>query len=169
MALRLNIGSCDLPLPKPWINIDLSTSPHIKADLILDGRKLDSHFHENSVDEIYAGHFVEHLMPEEVEEWFAMCFKILKKTGVLCVVTPDFRYIVDKYLQGDENFGIDRLINTYIFSYVQESTHRTIWDRDSMEKLFERHGFSELIEIDRINDDRLAYGVPWQIGFQGMK
>jgi predicted SAM-dependent methyltransferase len=165
----LNIGSCDLPLPKPWINIDNSESPHIQKDLLLDGRKLDEHFSEGTVDRIYAGHFLEHLYPQECEEFLAMCFKLLKPGGDLGLVTPDFRFIVEEYLKGNTDFRIDELIDTFIFSYKQESVHRTLWDVDSMKSLFERHGFKNITEIDRINDDRVAFGVDWQMGVQGFR
>jgi predicted SAM-dependent methyltransferase len=167
--IMLNVGSCDLPLPKPWINIDNSTSPHIKCDLVMDGRKLDDNFSENSVDEIYAGHFCEHLYPQEAEDFVEMCYKLLKPGGVLGIVTPDFKYIAQGYLEGNTDFRIAELIDTYIFSYKQESVHRTFWDFDSMKELFVRHGFKDITEIDRMNDERVAYGVPWQVGCEGTK
>lgn len=169
--IRLNIGSCDLPLPREegWINIDISDSPHIKADLLLDGRKLDDNFSDNSVDEIYAGHFLEHLYPQECEDFVAMCYKLLKPGGYLGLVTPDFQYIAKAYLDGNPDFRISELIETYIFSYKQESVHRTLWDVDSMQPLFIRHGFKNITEIDRMNDPRVAYGVEWQCGIQGVK
>ena len=169
--IRLNIGSCDLPLPRAegWINIDLSTSPHIQADLILDGRELDKNFGDDSVDEIYAGHFLEHLYPTEAEDFVRMSYRLLKPGGILGLVTPDFRFIVNGYLQGEEEFNIAELIETFIFSYKQESVHRSIWDLHSMKELFVRHGFKDVTEIDRMEDPRVAYGVEWQMGVQGIK
>jgi predicted SAM-dependent methyltransferase len=167
--IKINVGSCDLPLPKPWINVDISTSPHIKADLILDGRCLDENFGDGTVDEIYAGHFLEHLYPQEAEDFVAMCYKILKPGGVLGLVTPDFKYIAEGYLKGDPEFRVEELIDTFLFSYKQESVHRTLWDFDSMKELFLRHGFKDITEIDRMNDPRVAFGVPWQMGVQGVK
>lgn len=167
--IKLNIGSCDLPLPKPWINIDISDSPHIKADLILDGRKLDNNFGDNSVDEIYAGHFFEHLYPWEAEKFVDMCYRILKPGGKLGLVTPDFLFIVQQYLQGDPRFSIPELTETYLFSYKQESVHRTIWDIPELLEMLTKYGFKDITEIDRMEDERIAFGVPWQCGVQGIK
>ena len=166
--MKLNIGCCDLPLGG-WTNIDNSASSHIRSDLTLDGTKLDDYFDANSVDEIYAGHFLEHLYPMEANKFIAMCYSLLKPGGKLGVVTPDFRFIVDGYLKGDVRFTVPELINTYIFSYRQESVHRTIWDFDSMKNIFEVHGFKDITEIDRMNDERLAYPAEWQMGVQGVK
>lgn len=165
--IRLNVGSCDLPLPKPWINIDISTSPHVKCDLVLDGRKLDDNFAENSVDEIYAGHFVEHLTPTEVEEWVAMCYKILKPGGILGFVTPDFDYIVRDYLSG--NITLERMNNLYLYSYDQESHHASMWNVEAQMDILRRNGFTNVTEIDRMSDERVAFGVPWQVGVEGRK
>lgn len=164
--MKLNIGSCDLPLPQSegWINIDNSTSSHIKADLVLDGRELDNHFDLGSIDEIYCGHLLEHLKPLEADNFISMCYRLLKPGGVLGIVTPDFRFIVDSYLKGDERFTIPELIDTYIFSYKQESVHRTLWDFNSLRSVCSSHGFKDITEIDRINDVRLAYPAEWQVG-----
>lgn len=169
--IRLNIGSCDLPLPRSegWINIDNSESPHIKKDLLLDGRKLDEHFEDNSVHEIYAGHFLEHLYPQEAFDFVSMSYKLLKPGGILGLVTPDFLFIVQQYLAGDPRFTIPELIETYIFSYKQESVHRTFWDVPELTELFIRNGFTNVTEIDRMNDERLAYPAEWQMGVQGKK
>jgi predicted SAM-dependent methyltransferase len=167
MSIWLNVGSCDLPLPKPWINIDISTSPHIRCDLVLDGRELDQQFDESSVDQIYAGHFVEHLTPLEAHNWISMCYRLLKPGGTLGFVTPDFDYLVKDYLAG--NITLERMTNLYIFSYDQESHHASLWNYPEMEKVCKLVGFSEFTEIDRIKDERLAFGVPWQCGVNAVK
>lgn len=167
--IKLNVGSCDLPLPKPWINIDLSTSPHIISDLTLDGRLLDEHFSPNSVDEIYAGHFVEHLHIEEARAWFQMCHTILKPGGKLCFVTPDFEFIVTRYERGDPSFDIGELEETYLYSWKQESRHMSIWDQDRQMAELETAGFLEISTIDRMEDERLAYPAHWQCGAEGIK
>lgn len=165
--LWLNIGSCDLPLPKPWINIDISTSPHIQCDLVMDGRELDNHFEHESVDRIYAGHFVEHLTPTEAKSWISMCYRLLKPGGDLCFVTPDFDYICKEYLAG--NITLERMNNLYLFSYDQESHHASMWNYKAMEDECKLVGFKEMHEIDRFKDERVAFGVPWQCGINAVK
>lgn len=163
----LNIGSCDLPLPKPWINIDNSTSPHIKADLVMDGRELDKHFNANSVDEIYAAHFLEHLTPEEGNNFIKMCVKLLKPGGRLTIVTPDMRKIAELYLVGD--ITIDELNQTYIFSYVQESLHKSCYDINRLTDVFTNNGLTSITEIDRMGYELLAYPAIWQCGVTAIK
>jgi len=167
--MRINVGCCDLPLPREdgWINVDISTSPHIRADIVADCRDLTTTFGYDEADEIYAGHFVEHLTPTEAEEWVAMCYKVLKPGGILGFVTPDFDYIVKDYLAG--NITLERMNNLYIYSYDQESHHASMWNVEEQKNLLARHGFVDIVEIDRMNDPRLAFGVEWQCGVSGRK
>jgi predicted SAM-dependent methyltransferase len=165
--LWLNCGSCDLPLTKPWLNLDISDSPHIQKDLQMDCRKLDEHFNEGTVDRIYAGHFVEHLTPTEAEEWVAMCYRLLKPGGDLGFTTPDFDYIARDYIAG--NITLERMNNLYIHSYDQESHHMSQWNYAAQAELCRKVGFSEVSELDRMNDERLAFGVPWQVGCNAIK
>lgn len=165
--IKINVGSCDLPLPQPWINVDISTSPHIKSDLVLDGRKLSDHFQEESVDEIYAGHFVEHLTPVEAHNWMCMCFRLLKPGGKLGFVTPDFHYLAQAYL--DDDIPLERMTNLYVFSYEQESHHASLWDPQEQWQALAIVGFRDIREIDRMSDDRLAYPAVWQCGTEGRK
>lgn len=169
MAIMLNLMCCDLPLPKPWINIDLSTSEHIKADLILDCTNLSDHFGTGTVDRIYIGHGLEHLYPQQAHDAMEDWKNVLKAGGDLGIVTPDFRFIAQGYLDNDPRFTHFEMIDTYLFSYKQESVHRTIWDVSSLTSLFEEHDFKDIKEIDRISDNRLAYGVEWQMGVGGVK
>lgn len=164
--LRLNLGCCDLPL-EGWINIDSSTTSHIKADLVADCLDLSDHFAPNSVDEIYCGHLVEHLTPEEADKAMQHWYSLLKPGGVLGIVTPDFRVLCEHYLAGD--MSIERMEAEFVFSYVQESHHASTWDQARQFELFDRHGFHDIKPINRMEDERLAYKDSLQVGTEGRK
>lgn len=166
---RLNLACCDLPLPRSegWINVDNMANDYATPDIVLDCTRLDEHFDAGSVDEIYAGHFVEHLTPEQAEDWVAMCRKVLKPGGKLGFVTPDIDFLARDYLAG--NITLERFQNLYVFSYDQPSHHASIWNLEAQRSLLERHGFSDVAEIDRRSDDRLAYPADWQCGCEGRK
>lgn len=164
--IRLNLGSCDLPLDG-WINVDKSTSAHIKADLHADALDLGNYFEPGTVDEIYAGHLVEHLTPEEAEQAIAYWKSLLKPGGKFGFVTPDFRHLAKEYLAG--GIPLEDMIDIYVFSYCQESHHASLWDQEAQFKILEKHGFSNINPIDRFNDYRIVYGVEWQCGAEGIK
>ena len=160
MSLRLNLGCADCYMPG-WINIDQSESPHIKSDVTADVLKLDEIYpvrgKHKAVDEIYAGHLVEHLTPTEAVDALRGWYSILKPGGKIAICTPDFRAISQMYIEG--KITIDELNDVYIFSYCQESHHRTVWDAESLKKLLIKTGFMNVQEMDRINDERLYAGV----------
>ncbi len=165
-AIKLNLGSADLYLDG-YTNIDISTSDHIKADLTADVLDLSRHFTPESVDEVWAAHLVEHLAPEQVESAVEHWKSLLKSGGILAIVTPDFRVLCEHYLQGD--MTIERMEDEFVYSYVQESHHQSIWDQERLFDLFSRHGFTDLKPIDRFNDPRLAYKDSLQCGVEGKK
>lgn len=162
--IRLNLGCCDLP-KTGYINIDIRES--VKPDLVADVLNLSDHFSENSVDEIWASHLIEHLTPEEADKAVIHWKSLLKQGGKLSIVTPDFKAIAQGYIGGQ--LSLEVLNNEYIYSYVQESLHRCMYDQVSLLELFSKHDFNNLQIIDRLNDERLAYKDSLQVGAEGTK
>lgn len=162
--IRLNLG-CENIKKEGWINIDIN--PKVEPDIVADVTDLSNHFKPNSVDEIYAGHLLEHLYPQEaitaVENWKSL----LKEGGKLCVVVPDFKYLVKAYMGG--SMSIEELAMEYVYSYVQPSHHRWIYDIESLIRFLEEAGFKDIKTIDRLQDERLAYPVNWQVGVEAVK
>lgn len=169
--IKINCGCADLPLPhsEGWINIDISTSQRVKSDMTIDFTRLDEHFEPESVSEIYAGHALEHLTPNEVVVTIMMWKKLLKKGGKIGIVTPDFMEICREYIRGNDEFSIEQLNDRYIYSYCQESLHRSVHDLISLRRLLTSTGFSDVVEIDRFEDKRLAFPNKYQCGMEGIK
>lgn len=164
--IKLNLGCCDIRL-EDFINIDISDSPHVRADLIADALDLSEHFKEGTVDEIYCGHLLEHLDPGEAERAIIHWVSLLKKGGKLHIVTPDFRYLAQEYLAG--GIPIEDMIDIYVFSYVQESLHKSLWDQESLFKIMSKNGLTDLRIINRMDNEFSPYGVEWQCGATGIK
>lgn len=168
--MRLNLGCADLPLPQSdgWINIDYSTSEHIKSDLTCDVMtELQDYFGYGEVDEIYFGHGLEHIPYPEAEKTLRYWISFLKPGGKIAITTPDTKYISEAYLRGE--ISIHQLNDVYIFSYCQEDHHKSMWDAASLIEIFERVGLTEVKECDRNADRRLVMGVPWQVIVEGVK
>ena len=97
MSLKLNLGSGNSPL-KDYINIDLH-SP--LANVCLDlTNKLP--FSDNSIDEIYAKHLIEHF---SISEWPIIkkdWYRVLKPDGLLTIECPDIDRCVKRFLDNSE-------------------------------------------------------------------
>ncbi len=82
---RLNLG-CDIHKLEGFINID--ANPKVNPDLVAD--VMDLPFEANSIDEIYAGHIIEHLQIDHCLEALGHWHKLLKPDGVITISFPDF-------------------------------------------------------------------------------
>jgi hypothetical protein len=82
--IRLNIG-CGPYKMEGYINID--KNPIWKPDKVLDVRK-GLPVHDNSVDEIYASHFIEHLDKDEIIAFMKMSYDKLKNGAMLNLLFP---------------------------------------------------------------------------------
>jgi predicted SAM-dependent methyltransferase len=91
--LRLNLGCGDV-IMEGWINVDLF---HPKAQVRADAKDLC--MFDNSVDEIYASHLIEHFDFQEglkaLKEWY----RVLKIGGKLVIETPDFEAFCKNFLK----------------------------------------------------------------------
>tara|TARA_B100000989_G_scaffold295854_1_gene277772 strand:+ start:568 stop:1143 length:576 start_codon:yes stop_codon:yes gene_type:complete len=86
---KLHLGCGDIKIPN-YINID---SRKTKAtDKIHDIKDL-SIFENDSIDEIYACHVLEHFGRFEVNDILKNWYKVLKKNGILRIAVPDFESI----------------------------------------------------------------------------
>ena len=75
-------------IDKDWTLIDLFvTAPGIVK---MDARKLD--YEDESVDEIYNSHLLEHLGLKEVTPTLKEWYRVLKKKGKLTINVPDMEY-----------------------------------------------------------------------------
>ena len=80
--LKLHLG-CGPTKLEGWVNIDFD--PDLNPDVVADVRNLP--YEEDSVEEIYASHLLEHFGYEEpvLEEWH----RVLKPGGNITVIVPD--------------------------------------------------------------------------------
>ena len=94
-ARRLNIGCGDAPMLF-WTNLD--SNPAMKADVHATVPPLP--FADESLDEIFAGHLLEHLPRHEAAALLRECYRCLTPGGRLGIVVPDTREVMKRYLAG---------------------------------------------------------------------
>lgn len=177
--MRLNVGSGGSPL-EGYVNLDMAESAQV--DVLARAPSLP--FLDGAFEEIYAGHFLEHLTMEEGVEFIAECCRCLGAFGRLALVVPDTREIVKRWLEGSPDcvpnpqdpsgawFNIsdlDAVCGLFLYSTLQESPHRWSYDRDSLARRMVMAGFGKLREIDRYRDERLAAPAWYQVGIEGVK
>lgn len=173
---RLNVGCGEHPL-RYWTNLD--EAPDAVADLYMRVPPLPCD--DASLDEIYAGHFLEHLSPEDAGRFLDECHRCLVPGGRLGIVVPDTKLIFSRYLRGDIDeveypagtwrcvSDLDEICALFLYSTVQDSPHLWMYDDVTLKRILERHGFTVTGKIDRFKDPRIPVGAWYQMGYQAEK
>jgi predicted SAM-dependent methyltransferase len=177
-TIRLNIGSGDLPMRMAgWLNVD--EQPYAGVDRVLRVPPLP--WEDESVTEIYAGHFLEHLERPEAADFLDECWRALVPGGRLGIMVPDTREVMRRYVFNEpapmefpagshrDLRDLDALCACIVFSTVQPSRHQWAYDRFTLTRVLRGAGFTDIREFDRFHDPRVAVGAWYQIGLEGIK
>ena len=95
------------------IGIDMLDLPGV--DIVGDVLNITNELKENTVDEIYTSHFLEHI--ENLEEYLNEFSRILKKDGLLKIVVPHYS---NPYFYSDPTHK--RYFGLYTMCYFSESS-----------------------------------------------
>ena len=175
---QLNVGSGDYPLPG-WDNLDCD--PEHNAEIVADAMEDVKGCEAGRYDEVYAGHFIEHLAHEDALEFIRQCYRVLTPGGRLGILVPDAREIFRRYvanavdsLEMPHNVwwkinDLDTLNAWFIYSTVQDSHHQWMWDKETLARAMTKAGFIGMREIERYRDPRLGSGRWYQCGLDGWK
>jgi len=169
--MKLNLG-CGPQVVEGWINVDyalgarLATTPVLGAAARALGvfkMRWDPRIHihdltkplpwaDGTIDVCYTSHTVEHMSRDEGRHLVSEAYRVLRPGGVLRVVVPDLRDVVDRYAAGRlpaENF-VEELGVLYgagkgglrrALAPVVEFPHKCMYDTDAMCRLLTSRGF----------------------------
>ena len=178
---RINLGSWK-HAPEGWINVDgswnawLSQHPRLRAaartlgvlpewarddewpaNVVVHDLRKPLPFPDGYAAAVYGSHVLEHLYLEEGERLLAECFRVLRAGGVLRLVVPDLRAVVDEYLaDGDADRMNERLgfrdrrppagNPAYrVYSAVKDlHSHKWMYDAESLSARFRGAGFEDV-------------------------
>src|SRR5690242_6946353 len=92
MAMRIRGGpemklhiACGTKKMDGWLNVDIAEA--VQPDMVMDVLKFPWPFDDNSVDEILANHFVEHI-GDEFCDFFNECYRVLRHGGTMQINGP---------------------------------------------------------------------------------
>src|SRR3990167_1472194 len=100
--MRLHVGSGDKTWPG-FVNCDL----HAEADVNTDCKRLP--FEANSVDEIHAIHFVEHVPRLELENMLIDWHRVVKPGGKVVIEVPSLDKMAKLIVDGEKNIRLTLL------------------------------------------------------------
>jgi len=141
MKLHIGCGSRNLP---GWKHFDIrKIDDHI--DFVGTADDL-SQFADNSIDEIYACHLLEHFGRHQVDNVLAEWTRVLVPGGVLRIAVPDFEAIVSEYMQNKELSSVLGLLyggQNYAYNY-----HYVCFDFNDLKKRLEKAGLTQIKRYD---------------------
>lgn len=151
--VRLNIGAGGVPL-NGYDNLDIKSGT--------DCTKL-SHA-DNSVDEIYASHVLEHWPYEKTAEVLLEWVRALKPGGRLRVSVPDFDLLVKAYSQGTTLNVEGILLGGHVDA---DDYHKAIFTRDKLAKLMRLAGLKRIARWTPEHED--CSKLPISLNLEGYK
>ena len=151
--LKLNLG-CGLDKRSGYVNIDVRED--VKPDLAINlEEELLKRFQDESVEEILAKDFIEHLSWRVVEPFLRDCFRVLKKGGKMFIQTPDLEAIFNTTIR-NPNYRFGELEGFKAISFwvygaqdYKENLHKCGFTIPTLKKLLESIGF----KVERIEND----------------
>lgn len=131
--LKLNIGSGDALTLKGYVNVDAK----------FGGIAFPLQFPENSADEIYASHVLEHFPHVRTLEVLKDWARVLKPGGWIKIAVPDFKFIAEAYLRGHAN---DMPLQGYLMGgqVDEHDFHSAIFDKSTLERLMTEAGLEHI-------------------------
>lgn len=156
---KINLGSGDHLIPG-FLNLD-------ERDFVAENfcrwnlkNGLPPHIADNSINQINSEHFFEHLMLSDGIKLMKQCKEKMIPGGRFTLALPNFRLLVQKYLEKDwgffdhalcyaPNHQIMEIVNFSIYQYVDgQAEHKTQYDAEFACFAMSEAGFKNCREIE---------------------
>jgi len=140
--VKLHLG-CGTKRLSGWVNIDLQQSQAVD---VIDDATILSTVKEESADEIYASHILEHVSRDKLIPTLVLWCSKLRQGGRLRVAVPDFDSVCNVYLK---NRSIEEVIG--LVSGGREGRldeHKIIFNFDYLKKCLIEAGFESISRYD---------------------
>ncbi len=146
--IRLELGSRPRQGMEAWTSIDLDNGADIQFDL-----RQPLPFPDNSVDEIYSSHFLEHFTyPTPMLDLLRNCHRILRPGGRVRTAVPDAAIFLSAYADSanfdrekfctcEVGLRYDSPIDVVNFIAYLGGEHKFMFDRHNLPKIFSEAGF----------------------------
>lgn len=191
---KLHLG-CGLNTPDGWLNLDgswnakLAKYPTLKKflgflkiasksqlnvkwnpDIFIHDLRRPLPFKNNLFSAIYASHVLEHLYLNKAQNLLKECFRVLKPNGVLRIMVPDLKEIVNNYLKNKNDLAASKMVEDLNFRnpsgvsgnflykiyscYKDILPHKWMYDEKSLISYFKEAGFSDVKKME-IGESRI--------------
>ena len=169
--MKINIGG--ETKKEGWINYNVQKKPNV--DIVGNINDL-SQFENESVEEIYASHIIEHVDQNTIKNTFKDIFRILKKEGKFYVSVPDMDVLCHFFVSPLANKKIKFHTMRMIFGGQIDNFdyHYFGWNYEFMNDYLLEAGFFEIRKVDSFGlfedtSDYKPYGFPISLNVVAIK
>ena len=169
--MKINIGG--ETKKEGWMNYNVQKKPNV--DIVGNINDL-SQFENESIEEIYASHIIEHVDQKTIKNTFKDIFRILKKKGKFYVSVPDMDVLCHFFVSPLANKKIKFHTMRMIFGGQVDNFdyHYFGWNYEFMNDYLLEAGFFEIKKVDSFglfNDtsDYKPYGFPISLNIVAIK
>ena len=164
--MKVNLG-CGNSYIEGWVNVDSNAA--VRADVYMEAFEF-VRAHGAEVDELYMGHFLEHLLPASASALLALIANELPEGARVSAVVPDMRAIFAAYAAGEiSNLELN---DRYVYSYEQPSHHVWCHDAGSLAAVFDDAGYRDVQPIDPLTWEPVFWkdgpDSRWQCGVRAV-
>lgn len=141
--MKLNLG-CRNRKIEGFTGIDCD--PHPGVDIVSDASELGM-FKDNSVEEIFASHILEHFPHTKTRDVLKEWHRVLNDDGILYVAVPDFKRTVEIYQKMGK-------LSPWIINYLcgdqeyKTAFHYCLFDHEYLSKMLLDIGFKEASQVE---------------------
>lgn len=152
---KLNIG-CGRIKFETWINIDREGDPKI-VDIFWDVSHKLAFLDDISCDFIYCEHFLEHIDPNQANQFLSDCYRMLQPGGILRIAMPSLDYLVEKYNSDDWREQDWLTWPEYKFIKTKAEMlniafrwwgHKWLYDRAELHRRLHESGFQSITDVE---------------------
>lgn len=138
-----------------WKTVDIDS--HIKPNIVCNCIYLDN-FDDESVDEIFTSHMLEHIHPLDTMTALINWRKKLKVNGLITIYVPDCKIAFQRLLNSE--ISDDEVASVVLGSKPDRKyqLHLNFFWYTRLEKLMYRAGFRNMIELPT-RGQRLEFGI----------
>jgi len=154
---RLHLG-CGGDIKVGYINADKFDK---RADVNFDAKEIP--YDDQTFDEVYSSHLMEHFNKYEVPVVFKECYRILNYGGKLVFEVPDFEWVVKTWLgkTDEEKWGF-HLDTIFGLQTNEGEQHKVGFTRGKLKSLLAEAGFRNIVMKDIWSHDQQCIYVEAQ-------
>lgn len=113
-----------------------------QADLKFFDLRQDIPFSDQSVDVIYASHFLEHLTKLDGKRFLGGCVRVLKRNGLLRIAVPNLDTAMDMYKKGETERMLDLFF--YTSEHYDFHMHKYNYNFELLKSFLKEAGFTKV-------------------------